>query len=123
MLAIHMGLPFQIVSLRVSSQTANDVSVPYRALCVHIAVRLRLRFDCQLSFQNPLHRHVLAAIACGLSLILTPLPAPLPLLLHSCRTEKCLFTFTATLTCSQWAPFPLRGGMRNPIRRGKAENK
>lgn len=51
-------------------------------VCVH--VRLGLGLDSQLCLQNLLHRHVLVGTARGLHLVLVPVLAPLPFLLHSC---------------------------------------
>lgn len=119
MLTAHMGSVFSNHTSRVLVSSCRQCSAPYRALCGHVTVCLCLGFHCQLSFQDPLHGHVLTAIACGFSLILISLPAPLPLLLHSCRTEIWLFTPTPTLTCLQWVPFSLGTGMRNLLKRGR----
>lgn len=93
-----------------SSLAAGDASGSYRALRAHVTVCLRFGLHCQLSFQDPLHGHVLTAIACGLSLVLTALPAPLPLLLHSCGTHTRSDTHLLTGGPHRWDEKPSQEG-------------
>ena len=57
---------------------------------VRVHVRLGLGLDGQLRLQNLLHRHVLVGTAGGLHLVLVPVLAPLPLLLHGCRVREAM---------------------------------
>lgn len=65
---------------------------------VRVHVCLSLGLHSQLRLQNLLHWHVLVGAARGLHLILVPVLAPLPLLLHGCGVKGAVV--------SPWLPLP-----------------
>lgn len=89
---------------------------------VRVHVCLGLGLDSQLRLQDLLHWHVLVGAAGGLHLVLVPVLAPLPFLLHGCggRGRSACSSLGSPLPSGPSSPAPPSQGARQGHRAGRA---